>query len=247
MQRRWTATEIRLLAERYPCEGSSTLATEFSRSPDSVTSMARRFRILSQAHRARQASHRAETSTTVNARFFDSENPRVAWCLGVVWGCGRVKTRHRHVLKLTVSISQERLLRTTLAVLGSRHHVQRTSNRLIAEIGNSRLVGSLVTHFGRPPSRTGGDQGLPRIRPALLHHFAAGFLASAGLSSPRGIFWSGTPRTITELVEKIQRVTGVGVPSWHRGQGECRAAWTDPTEAATIRNWLVTGNADCLH
>jgi hypothetical protein len=247
MRRKWTATEISLLAERYPQEGASRLAAEFTRSPDAITSMARRLRIPSQRHRTRQAIRRAETATTVNARFFDSENPRVAWCLGVIWGCGLLKTRHRHVLKLTVSACHERLLRTTLSVLGSRHHVQRTSSRLIVEIGNSRLVRSLVTHFGRPPSRRGEDQGLPRLRPALLRHFAAGLLASAGLSSPRGISWSGTPRTIKELVEGVQRATGVGVPSWHYGQGECRAAWTDPAEVATIRSWLLVGSPASPH
>jgi hypothetical protein len=242
MRRKWTATEISLLAERYPQEGASRLAAEFTRSPDAITSMARRLRIPSQRHRTRQAIRRAETATTVNARFFDSQNPRVAWCLGVIWGCGNVKTRHRHVLKLTVSASEERLLRTTLAVLGSRHHVRRTVNRLTVEIGNSRLVHGLLTHCGRPPGQTGDDQGLPRLPPAFLRHFAAGLLASAGLCTPQGICWFGTPRTVSELVEEVRRATGVGDPTWDRGKRECRAAWTRPIEVAAIRSWLFAGN-----
>lgn len=247
MRRKWTAMETRLLAERYPQEGASPLAAEFGRSPDAITSMARRLRIPSQGHRTRQASRRAEKATTVNARFFDSENPRVAWCLGVIWGCGNVKTRHRHILKLTVSANQERLLRTTLDVLGSRHHVQRTPTRLVVEIGNSRLVHSLLTHFGRPPGPTGGDQGLPGMRTALLRHFAAGLLESAGLSTLQGICWFGPPRTITELVEQVRRATRGGNPTWHHGNRECRAAWTDPADVAAIRNWLIAGNPDTSH
>src|SRR4051812_32242856 len=121
-RRRWRGREIEQLGQRYPEEGLSRLATELGRSPDAITSQARRMGLRSATRHRRQALSWAMKNRTVNIRFFDRPSEQVAFVLGYVWVRGRVKTRPRHVLCLRCPTAKEDDLLAVRSLLGSRHH-----------------------------------------------------------------------------------------------------------------------------
>jgi hypothetical protein len=143
-RRTWSLEEIKRVAERYPEEGPTRLAQLFHRSDDSVTSLARRFGLRSTHRRTRQASTRASKTATVRPDFFDTPSPSVAYVVGFIFGCGSVKTRTRHVLRIRCPFSREPALRRVLELVGSKHSPQRGRRRILVEAGNRRLVASLT-------------------------------------------------------------------------------------------------------
>jgi hypothetical protein len=163
-RRRWTAGEIDQLRTHYVAEGADWLGEQLRRSRHSITSRARSLRLTSTRCRWRQAFHRIIRSRTVNPRFFEELSPTVAYVLGVVWSWGRVKTRHRRVLKLIAPIDRRPVLNRTLSLMDSRHQVQEQGDRLIVEIGNSHLVQTMATNFGHPPSRANQTHHSPSCR-----------------------------------------------------------------------------------
>lgn len=237
MRQTWTPADRRDLAESYCGKGASALATRLRRSVDSVCSQARRYGLRSMSRTVRQAQSRVLANPTVNSRFFDRLTPQVAFVLGFIWACGSVKTRHRNVLRLVCHENRAEQLQHVLALMQSRHQVQRYGTRLVVEICNSRLVQTLLANFGRPPGQR-SEGTLPLLDHSQVRHFARGHLMGSGFQSLQCLHWSGHPTVISGLVEAIQtdlKIPATRVSSWGQSMS---AAWTDASHVREIQNWL---------
>lgn len=238
-RRIWNLSEIRVVAERYPEEGPSRLAALLDRSEDSVSSLARRYGLKSLHRHARQAGTRASRNVTVDRDFFDTPSPAVAHVLGFLFGCGTVKTRARKVIRLRCPVAREPALRRVLDLMGSRHALQRGRRRILVEIGNARLVDSLLANCGRAPSRDDPDPPFPPIDRGLLPHFARGLWDAAGELRMREIRCTGSPRLIGGLCRAIAESSGHAPASVSEASGRMTAVWNDLVAAQAVRRWLA--------
>ena len=237
MRQLWTPTDLRELARSYAAEGATALATRLGRSVHSVCSQARRYGIRSTVRRWQQGRTRAQSSHTVNARFFDCTTPEVSFILGFIWACGSIRTKHRHILRLVCYEDREERLQVVLDMLQSRHQLQRYGNRLVVELGNHRLVQTLIERFGNLPGKE-SEGTLPRLPGSMVPHFANGHLFATGVSSPQSLRWRGHPQVVSWLVEQIQAALPITDPRVSRWGKPLSAGWTNPNEIQEIRQWL---------
>lgn len=180
VRRRWRAAEIGHLGEHYAEDGLNQTAIDLDRSPDSVSSQARRLGLRSPYRHRRQARTRALNNKSVNVRFFDNLTEEVAFVLGYIWVRGRVKMSPCHVLRLRSPTAKEDTLLEVRSLLRSRHQVQRREGFTICEICSIRLVQSLIRQYGRPPSADCPDAPLPDLPSSYIPHLARGLLMGAG-------------------------------------------------------------------
>lgn len=238
-RRIWNLTEIRTIAENYPEEGPEPLARLLGRSEDSVMGQARRFGIRSLHRRSRQGQARALRSTTVNPRFFEAGTADVAYVLGVLSTWGSVKENTRHVLRIRAPIDREAVLETVLAKMGSRHIQQRGRRRILVEVGNSRLVASLVGHHGRLPGRHEPDPPVPAIVSAHTRAFARGLLDAAGEIDFKQARWLGSARATDVIRHTIASTTGHDATDVVQVGRRKVAVWKGVIEVLAIRRWLA--------
>jgi hypothetical protein len=237
MRQLWTTTDLRELTRSYAAEGASALATRLGRSVHSVCSQARRYGIRSSVRRLQQVQTRAQSSPTVNAHFFDDTTPEVSFVLGFIWACGSVRTKHRHILRLVCYEDREERLQVVLDMLQSRHQLQRYGNRLVVELGNHRVVQTLIELFGKPPGKN-SEGTLPRLPESMVPLFANGHLFATGVSSPQSLRWRGHPQVISWLVEQMQAALPITDPRVSKWGKTLSAAWTNPSDIQEIRQWL---------
>ena len=237
MRRVWTADEKAQVVARYATLGATVLADALGRSPDSISSQARRYGLACPDHRKRQAHARAERSTTVNTRFFDTTTPATVFAVGYIWACGSIKTKHRKVLRIGCPRGQANNMRLVLGMLESRHQIQTYANTHVVELCNNRLVEALVARFGVPPGRQ-RDGSPPLLEDRLVARFAAGHLLATGSQNELHVRWSGHPSVIAWLGTKIPML--VNVPPADCGSHTARAAicWNTPQSVLCIRAWL---------
>ncbi len=232
-----------MVAERYGREGPKQLAAVLGRSEDSVTGLARRFGLRSSHRRDRQAQARTLRNTTVDARFFETPSPNVAYVLGVLFCWGAIKTNTRHVLRLRCPIDRESVLVSVLAMMGSDHARQRGRRRILVEVGNSRLVASLVGGHGKPPDRAEPDPPVPTIVSRYITDFARGHLQAGGEVDQREVVWSGSPKSVQAIRDAVEDATGV-TPAVEKSVGVKRlVAYRGPLQIMSIGRWLsANGN-----
>jgi hypothetical protein len=237
MRQVWTAADRRELLQTYATEGAVALSTRLGRSLDSVCSEARRYGLKSFHRRLRQSHSRIQANPTVNSRFFDRSTPQAAFVLGFIWACGSVKVKHRKVLRLVCHEHRAENLQNVLGLMSSFHQLQRYGSRIVVEIGNSRLVGTLTDRFGKPPGRrTTGT--LPVLDEELVPHFANGHLFATGIEGADCLRWSGRLKVVTWLVESIRKALPVTAPRVTHWGSTMSAAWTDASHVREIQNWL---------
>jgi hypothetical protein len=241
VRRRWRAAEIGLLGERYAEGGLNELALDLDRSPDAITSQARRVGLRSPHRHRRRALARASNNQSVNVRFFETLTSSVAYVLGFIWASGTVKRKSKHVLKLRCPASREPDLLAVRDMLESRHRVQRSRGRLVCEVSSYRLVETLVHKYGSPPGRANPDPPLPILPAAYLPYLARGLLAGAGSVTDARITWNGTGRAMGELEVLIRAATGVSAPQKGRRGKSHSLSWYTPDELRTLSEWLRLG------
>lgn len=235
---RWTGAEVRLLAERYEDQGPARLALELDRSHDAITSQARRLWLRSRNRCQKQAVARASANRTVNPHFFAAPAAEVAYVLGVIWACGTVKLLPRQVLRLSLPDDRATTIHEALHLLRSRHQIQKVRSRLVVEICNSRLVTDLLVKFGRPPGQRHPDVALPGLCDDHFKDFANGHLNATGRTSPVAAYWRGTPRSMAELAERVQSLTGVGAPIHYPHPREHGIVWKRHEDISRLNTWL---------
>ena len=238
VRRRWRAAEIGHLGERYAEDGLNQLALDLDRSPDAITSQARRLGLRSPHHHRRRALARASNNKSVDVGFFETLTDQVAYVLGYIWARGRVKTSPRYILRLRCPASREAGLLDVRRLLGSRHHVQRRQGHVVCEISSCWLVKSLLGKYGSPPSRDQPDPPLPTLPAAYVPDLARGLLAGAGSVTNAHITWVGSARAMAELAALIRAATGVSAPEKERLGKNCRLSWHTPDELRTLSEWL---------
>lgn len=238
-KRLWNLTEIRTIAEHYPEEGPEPLARLLGRSEDSVMGQARKYGIRSLHRRSRQEQTKALRSTTVNPLFFEAGTADVAYLLGVLFAWGTVKENTRHVLRIRAPIDREPVLGTVLAKMGSRHILQRGRRRILVEVGNSRLVASLVGHHGRLPDRSEPDPPVPAIVSNHTRAFAQGLLDAAGEVKVNQVRWLASPRAIDAIRYAIASATGHDASEATQVGRRKAAVWRGVVEVLAIRRWLA--------
>jgi hypothetical protein len=238
-RRRWRAAEIDQLGRHYAEDGLNLLTASLGRSPDAITSQARRLGLRSPQRHRRQAQGRAANNKSVNTRFFDTLTEQVAFVLGYIWARGHLKTNPPHVLRLRCPTAKEKDLLAVRDLLGSRHRVQRAKGATLCEVCSSWLLQTLIRHYGSPPSRANPAPPLPPVPTEFLPHLAKGLLAGSGYVDQHSISWTGPPMMLTELQEKIRDATGVGCPTVGE-KGRCRTiTWTAPHQVQLLRRWLT--------
>jgi hypothetical protein len=210
-RRRWRAVEIGLLGERYSEAGLNQLALDLDRSPDSITSQARRLGLRSPHRHRRRALARALNNKSANICFFDHLAEQVAYVLGYIWMRGRVKTNPRHVLRLRCPTTEESTLLEVRSLLRSRHQIQRRETYTICEICSFCLVQSLIRRYGRPPSSDCPEAPLPGLPSPYIHHLARGLILGAGHSNTSRITCTGPYTAMRELQQLAQVATGVSI------------------------------------
>lgn len=241
VRRRWRAVEIGHLGERYVEDGLNQVAVDLDRSPDAISSQARRLGLRSPHRHRRRALAKALNNKSVNVLFFDHVTDQVAYVLGYLWVCGRVKTSPRHVLRLRCPASREASLLEVRRLLGSQHRVQRRQAQVVCEISSSWLVKSLIGKYGSPPSGDEPDPPLPTLPAAYMPDLARGLFVGAGSVNCSQITWIGTGRMIGELGELIRIATGVSAPVITRLNKNHCLSWHAPDEVRTLSAWLRFG------
>jgi hypothetical protein len=237
-RRRWRAAEIGLLGERYAEDGLNQLAIDLDRSPDAISSQARRLGLRSPHRHRRRALTRASNNSSVNIRFFETLTPSVAYCVGFIWASGTVKRKPKHVLKLRCPASREADLLAVRDILESRHRVQRSRGRVVCEVSSYRLVETLVHKFGSPPIPDQPDPPLPTLPGIYVPDLARGLLAGAGSVNSDHITWAGTAPAMAELETLIRAATGISSPQ-KGGRGKSHSiSWYTPDELRTLSEWL---------
>jgi hypothetical protein len=240
-RRRWRAAEIGHLGERYAEDGLNRLALDLDRSPDAITSQARRVGLRSPYRHRRQARTRAMNNKSVNVRFFDNLTEEVAFILGYIWVRGRVKMSPRHVLHLRSPKAKEKDLLAVRDRLGSRHRVQRAKGTTTCEVCSSVLVQTLTRKYGPPPGRANPDPPLPPVPAAYVPDLARGLLVGTGSVTSAHITWAGTARAMGELEVLIRAATGVSSPQKDRRGKRQSLSWQAPDEVRTLSEWLRLG------
>jgi hypothetical protein len=238
MNRPWTPQERSALASRYPTEGSLPLAAALERSPDSITSQARRYGLSSPGARMRQAKTRVWQSRSVNVEFFAGQTAAVAFVLGLVWACGTVKTKHRQVLRLALPSDRVGSLRRVKELMESRHSIQTYEDGVVLEISNSDLVHTLLTRQGPPPKSATNPQA-PRIPEHLIAKFAAGHLAATSRRTGNHIHWRGPHVVMEWLSAAIQSQVHVAPPEIvSPATREQTIRWQRVPDVRAIEAWL---------
>lgn len=238
MRRRWFIDELAQLNDRYRDEGTKVLAIDLNRSVDSVSSKARVLGLRARRHRKRLAWNRATASPTVNARFFDDENPVTTWTLGMLWGCGKIRTKHRLVLSITLPKTKKQQFNEIRTLLSSRHHVQSVGDYFIVDIGNSRLVTTLIERFGPLPGSYRPNPDIPIISSEHLGSFCFGLNEIRGERSAEVISWTTTLNVADALVEGITQQARVGPPrTWTQGMRRT-VMWSQLDDVTRIHRWL---------
>jgi hypothetical protein len=237
-RRRWRAAEIGVLGERYAEDDLNRLAADLGRSPDSITSQARRLGLRSPQRFRRQTQARALGSKSVNVRFFAELDERVAYVLGYTWVRSRVKGNPPNILRLRCPAAMEKALLAVRDLLGSRHSVHRARGWTVSDVCNSWLVQTLIRRYGSPPSRDQPDPPLPYLPTPYQPHLARGLLVGAGSVKDNHITWTGTDRAMADLAELLQTATGISAPQRGRkGQRHC-ISWDNPHHVLTLSMWL---------
>lgn len=158
MRKSWSSHEVRLLLHSWGKVDTVALGISTGRSPASIRGKARRLGLSESFRQSTHSISRFRRSRTVNATFFDGEaSDKLFYSLGFVHAAGRIKHRHRHVLKLRVQRAKDRELRHFLELLNSCHAVQEIHDNLVVEVCNKCLVGSLIRRWGPFPSKANPD------------------------------------------------------------------------------------------
>jgi hypothetical protein len=233
--------EIGHLGERYAEDGLNQVAVDLDRSPDAISSQARRLGLRSPDRHRRRALARASNNKSVNTRFFDNLTGQVAYVLGYIWVRGRVKTSPRHVLRLRCPASREASLLEVRRLLASQHRVQGRQDHVVCEISSCWLVKSLIGKYGCPPSRDEPAPPLPILPATYLPDLARGLLIGSGSVSCSQITWTGTGRAMNELDAIIRLATGVSAPVTTRSDKNYSLSWHAPDEVRTLSAWLRLG------
>ena len=238
----WSMQERLLLTSRYSQEGSLSLARELRRTPDSVTSQARRYGLSSPGARKRQAATRVEQSRSVDVGFFSRQTPAVAFALGLVWACGTVKTKHRHVLRMTLPTERGSSLRQVRELMECRHSIQTYEHTVVLEVSNTLLVHSLLRWQGMPPKSADVPQP-PRLPANLIAKFASGHLAATSRRTGNHVHWRGPHVVMEWLADAIKSQAGVPHPEiLARTRHEQTIRWQKIPDVRAIETWLgVTG------
>jgi len=237
MSRVWTAHERLAVIERYASVGAVALGAELDRSPDSVSSQARRHGLACPGYRTRQARSRAERSMTVNVRFFETATPASAFVLGYIWACGSVKTKYRKVLRMSCPRDNLDGLHRIRGLMESRNLVQTYEHQHVLEICNSLLVEKLTERFGIPPGRR-QDGAPPRLPKGLLSRFAAGHLLATGSRGPTCVRFAGHRSVIQWLAAGITSQAQVPSPILNTELVRIAMHWSDPESIRRINAWL---------
>lgn len=238
VRRRWRASEIGHLGERYTEDGLNQVAVDLDRSLDAISSQARRLGLRSPHRHRRQALARALNNKSVNVRFFDRLTDQVAYALGYIWVRGRVKTNPRHVLKLRCPASREVGLLEVRRLLMSQHRVQRRQGHVVCEISSYWLAESLIRRYGRPPDSRTSESPLPQLTPDHIPHFARGLLTGAGCHDHSRITWTANQRLMNDLKQAIRIGAGVGEPDIQQKGRLCTLSWRNADEVRRLRTWL---------
>lgn len=232
----WTATDLAIL-ETYPQFGVATVAGRLGRSPHSVSSMAYRVG-LKVGSRARQVQAKVHESKSVNARFFDELTPQVAYVIGIVWGCGNVRTAPRKVLILDLPEERENVLQAARNLMRSSHTPQKRPGVVRLEVCNSHLVESLMRNFGYPPRRSDRSPSFPQTVLPFLGHFAHGLLDATGTQDEQRFSWTGPTELMSELSQHIQTHAVLPNPSIKIKGRWMTISWEQPYQVEILRNWL---------
>jgi hypothetical protein len=241
VRRRWRAAEIGLLGERYAEDGLNQMAIDLDRSPDAVSSQARRLGLRSPHRHRRQALGRLANNKTVNIHFFDVLNEQVAYVIGYLWVRAQVKTNPSHVLRLRCPTAREKDLLAVRDQMGSRHRIQRAKRSTLCEVCSSSLVQTLIRKYGSPPGRANPDPPLPPVPAAYVPDLARGLLVGAGSVTDARITWAGTARAMAELEALIRAATGISAPQKSRRGKRQSLSWQAPDELRTLSAWLRLG------
>lgn len=241
MRRIWTAYERIQVLNRYAEVGALALAEELGRSADSVSSEARRNGLVTPGYRMRQGKRRAARSPTVNTGFFDEPTAAVACVLGYIWACGSIKTKHRHVLRLSCPRDELAGLKHIKSLLGSKHLIQTYENRNVLEICNSRLVESLIRQFGHPPGRK-SDGEPPELSDGLVPAFAQGHLLATGRRGKDFLCWKGHRSVIRWLADRIAWLAVVPMPIFRAETQRISIRWDTEAAVRTITAWLESAH-----
>lgn len=241
MRRPWTPDERSRVIENYARVGAVGLTVHLGRSADSISSQARRHGVVARGHRKAQANSRAESSESVNARFFDTATPAAAFVAGYFWACGSVKSKHRQVLRCATRRGDTAGMQIVQNLMESRHLIQTYEYRHVVEICNSRLVTAFIDRWGIPPGRK-SDGAPPRLENRLLSQFAAGYLLGGGGSrNDCHVRWCGHPSVMVWLAEKISSQAKVPPPEYAAARARHMIRWSDIPAVGAISAWLDRG------
>lgn len=238
MRRSWTTREISHLLKFNGRIPTRVIADQLFRSAPSVRQKARRLHIPDKEARVLAAKYRSKCSSTVNASFFDVVTSRTCLGLGFVFSCGRLKSRHRLVLKVSVDSSRFHGLKWFLSLIESGHAMQPSRNRLIVEIGNSYFVNSLIRLGGKPPSKAIPDPQLPEIPDCLMGAFSIGHLLGSGLLTDTVARWTGSPGITKAIGHYLSRRLTNSIPVQNRSGNILSIAWTNPCDIGQIKGIL---------
>jgi hypothetical protein len=124
--------------------------------------------------------------------------------------------------------------------MGSRHIHQRGRRRILVEIGNSRLVDSLLANHGSPPGPDDADPPFPPIPQALIPAFFRGLLDAAGQINLTEIRCWGSPRLIEGLSHVITISTGQEATGIVNDGKRKIVFWRGIVEMLALRRWLAS-------
>jgi len=237
MRRMWTIDERTRVIDHYGRLGATALGFELGRSPDSVSSQARRHGLVSCDYRKRQARTRVGRSKSVNINFFEADTPEMVYVLGYIWACGSVKTKHRKTLRLVCPYGETKGMRKVREMMSARHLIQTNENTHVLEICNSLLVEQLVARFGMPPGRR-RDALPPAISPHHMAAFAGGHLLATGTRNAIHVSWCGHPAVVDWLRGSIASQAGVPPGILYSATARPSVRWADPASVRAIGAWL---------
>jgi hypothetical protein len=232
----WTAADLAIL-ETYPQIGLASVAGRLGRSADSVSSMAYRVG-LKVGSRERQVHVKVHESKSVNAHFFQELSPQAAYVIGVVWGCGNVRTSLRKVLILDLPEEREHVLQAARSLMRSSHTPQKRPGAVRLEVCNSYLLESLIRNFGYPPRRSDRSPRFPQNVLPFLGHFARGLLDATGTHDERRFSWTGPTELMSELSQHIQTHAVLPNPPIKIKGRWMTISWELPYQVEILRNWL---------
>jgi len=237
-RRRWRGAEIGRLANGYAEKGLNQLVNDLGRSPDAISSLARRLGLRSPQRCHRQAMTRAARNTSVNIHFFDTPSEEVAEVLGYIWSRGDVEANARHVLRLRCPTSEEDGLLAVRGMLNSKHSIRRGQRYTVCEIWSYHLVQTLVQRYGRPARKDNPNPSLPNVPSSYAHALARGLLGSKTRCQETRITWTGPTRTMEALQTIIQAATGVPAPQKRSSRSKLHMSWENAGDVQILKAWL---------